>query len=144
VLLFYKKKNFVAKKIVRERYVSAGPLPSALPIPLLALWSFASGHAGACRAAIVPALACRMLAPAWPCMPAVMLWVIWVIWVTVLNCMAMHALGHLGHCFLGDPNDPKGADLAPGEFPVFGSFGSFGHRFKIGGRRRVNVPLQSY
>jgi hypothetical protein len=39
VTLFYKKKNFVAKKkIVHDPYVSAGPLPSALPIPLLALW----------------------------------------------------------------------------------------------------------
>jgi hypothetical protein len=54
-----------------------------------------------------------------------------------------HALGHLGHCFLCDPNDPKGADLAPREFPGFGSFGSFCHAIKIGGRRRVMLALQS-
>ncbi len=58
---------------------------------------------------------------------------------------SMHmSLGHLGHCFFVDPNDPKGADLAPRQITGFGSFGSFCHRIKIGGRRRVNVPLQSY
>ena len=50
-------------------------------------------------------------------------------------------LGHLGHLFFVDPNDPKSADLAPREFPGFGSFGSFGHRFKIGAGRVVNLAL---
>jgi hypothetical protein len=77
-----------------------------------------------------------------------MLWVIWVIWVIVLNCkpaaLGRHALGHLGHCFYVDPIDLKGADLARWWLWVFGSFGSFCHRIKIGGRSGVNVPLQSF
>ena len=52
------------KKIVRGPYVSDGPLPPALPIPLLALWVFASGRMPAGRAAIVPHVACYKLAPA--------------------------------------------------------------------------------
>jgi hypothetical protein len=64
------------------------------PLPLLALWVFAGAmpaHAGGHR----PALACRMLAPSWPCMPAAMLWVIWVIWVMVLKCKLAPVAGML-------------------------------------------------
>jgi hypothetical protein len=78
VLLFYKKKNFVAKKIVRSPYVSAGPLPPALPIPLLALWVLPAGMPADRPAAIVPGRVPHAGAS-----------------------MAMHAgghaLGHLGH-----------------------------------------------
>ena len=70
-----------------------------------------------------------MLAPAWPAR-----------WVRMAlghlghlgHCFKLqagaggrHALGHLGHCFLVDPNDPKGADLAPREFPALGHLGHF-------------------
>ena len=51
------------------------------------------------------------------------------------------SLGHLGHLFFVDPNDPKGADLEPREFPGFGSFGSFCHAPKIGAGRVVNMAL---
>ena len=37
---------------------------------------------------------------------------------------ACRHLGHLGHLFLCDPNDLKGADLAPRRF---GSLGHLGH-----------------
>ena len=37
---------------------------------------------------------------------------------------ACRHLGHLGHVFLCDPNDLKGADLAPRRF---GSLGHLGH-----------------
>jgi hypothetical protein len=93
---FYKKKNFVTKKIVHDPYVFDGPLPPALRVPLLALWVLLAAHAGPAGGQW-PARACCMLAPAWPRRPAGGPWVIWVIWVTVLNCMAVHALGHLGH-----------------------------------------------
>jgi hypothetical protein len=55
-----------------------------------------------------------------------------------------HALGHLGHCFLGDPNDPKSADLAPSALWVFGSFGSFCHRIKIGAGSGVRDTCMIY
>jgi hypothetical protein len=88
--ILHNKKNFKNswlvvggnKKIVRDPYVFAGPMPSALPIPLLALWLFlcAAGH-----------------------------WVIWVIWVTVLNRKLElawpPAIGSFGSCvFRCDPS----------------------------------------
>ena len=54
------------------------------------------------------------------------------------------ALGHLGHCFLRDPNDIKAWRQRARWSKSFGSFGSFCHATKIGGRRRVSVALQSY
>ena len=68
------------KKIVHDPYVFVGPMCLALPIPLLALWSFL---ALACQAARRPvASACMLQAGA---DTARSFWVIWVIWVTVLN-----------------------------------------------------------
>ena len=70
------------------------------------------------------------------------IWVIWVIWVTVLNCMAMHAIGSFGSFILHSQSDPKHGTCAPCWREVFGSFGSFGHRFKIGGWSGVGVAIQ--
>ena len=46
-------------------------------------------------------------------------------------------LGSFGSWFFDNPNDLKAWPCAPCWREGFGSFGSFGHRFKIGAGRRV-------
>ena len=50
--------------------------------------------------------------------------------------------GSFGSWFFDNPNDLKAWPCAPCWREVFGSFGSFGHRFKIGGRSGVGVAIQ--
>jgi hypothetical protein len=90
-----KNKNSVRKKIVRERYVFAGPVPPALWVPLPALWVLpaASRRTGQRPPATVPHVA------SWRRMRQVKRsacrWVIWVIWVIVLNCKLAPVAGWL-------------------------------------------------
>jgi hypothetical protein len=100
VLLFYKKKNFVAKKIVRSPYVSAGPLPPALPIPLLALWVLPAGMPADRPAAIVPGRVPHAGAS-----------------------MAMHAVGSFGSLFFDNPNDLKTWRQRARSFKALGHLG---------------------
>ena len=96
----YNKK--LKNKIVCSPTVFARPLPSALPIPLLALWLFATWPAG--FGSFGSRFLSRKLAPA--------------------RVMFSLSLGHLGHVFLGDPNDLKaGAGVRDG----FRSLGHLGH-----------------
>ena len=83
------------KKIVRKPYVSAGPVPPALRVPLQALWVLpaASRRTGQRPLATVPHVAASAgmhqgKMSAW-------LWVIWVIWVTVLICKLAPVAGWL-------------------------------------------------
>jgi hypothetical protein len=115
----------VRKKIVHDPYVSDGPLPQALRVPLLALWVLLAAMPADRPAATVPHVACwRQRGHA-----AGMLWVIWVIWVIVFYCMAMHAgwlaLGHLGHLFCIAQMTQKAQIWRPGEFPSLGHLGHF-------------------
>jgi hypothetical protein len=104
-MLFARSWEFTTKnkKIVRERYVFAGPLCAALPPPprnFFAFWPWccgvrvALGHFGHVAPGHLVRMAGANMAGglgsfgsfgsrffiAWPCMPAGMLWVIWVIY----------------------------------------------------------------
>ena len=92
-------------KIVRERYVFVGPLPSALPPPLRP----------------------KCFLP-WCCGSA-WLWVIWVIWVIVLNWRQhghrLGGFGSFGSLFLRDPNDLKAWRQRARSFKALGHLGHF-------------------
>jgi len=134
--ILHNKKNFVRDPLAPSLALCR-PSPTPLrPRSIFArdLHAAAHGrppHAGAsmatqpaCIRSFGSRFSCCKLAPVRPC--------------------GRHALGHLGHTKNNDPNDLKGADLAPRGIPGFGSFGSFCHRIKIGGRRRVMPALQSF